>query len=164
MTTLGPGDRAPDVAAVDLDSRERRLGLLLQRGAVVLAFGKSTCGTCDLAFPYLERLYQSYPPERWSLLALLQDSPGPARRFAERLGLTFPVVTEVAPYPISQAYDPEATPTIFLIGADGLIADALGGFAKAGLNRLAAEVAERIGVPPVEVAPAGDGKPAFRPG
>lgn len=164
MTTLGPGDRAPDFSVLDLDSNERRLGELLQRGPVVLTFGKSTCGTCELAYPYLERLFGSYPAERWSLLALLQDAPGPSRQFARRLGLTFPVATDRAPYPVSQAYDPEATPTVFLIGTDGRIVDTLGGFGKAALNRLAAELAAALGVPPVEVAPAGDGKPAFRPG
>jgi peroxiredoxin len=164
VATLGPGDRAPEFSTLDLDLRERRLGALLERGPVVLAFGKATCGTCELAFPYLERLFTSYPSDAWSALALLQDAAGPARRFAQRFGLTFPIATEVAPYPISQAYDPEATPTIFLIDSDGTIADAQGGFSKAGLNRLAAALAARIGAEPVEIAPAGDGKPSFRPG
>ena len=164
MTTLGPGDRAPEFSVIDLGSTERQLGALLRHGPLVLAIGKSTCGTCELAFPYVERLFGAYASGNWSLLALLQDARGPARRFARRLGLTFPIATEVPPYPVSRAFDPEATPTLFLIDPGGLVADTVAAFSKDGLNRLAAALAERIGEEPVVIAPSGDGKPAFRPG
>ena len=164
MMTLGPGARAPEFSMVDLDSEEHRLGTLLRRGPVVLAIGKSSCATCDLAFPCFQRLYEAYSRERWGLIALLQDTPSAARHFARRLGLTFPVAAESAPYPVSRDYDPEGTPSIHLIDAEGRIADASTGFGKAALNRLSAELARLVGEPPVEVAPAGDGKPSFRPG
>lgn len=162
--TLAAGALAPEITGGGVNTHGRRLADLLRRGPVILAIGKSTCATCELAFPYLQRLREAYPDDSWSLVALLQDTPADARQFARRLGLSFSILSETEPYAVSQAYDPEATPTTFLIDADGRIADGCAAFSKAGLNKLAAELAERIDKAPVEIAPSGDGKPAFRPG
>jgi peroxiredoxin len=168
--TLDVGSEAPDFTLPGLDGRSYRLRDALARGPVLLVFAKSECGATGLAYPYLERLHRAYPRDRWQLLGILQDTPEDAREFAGQLGLTLPIVTEEAPWEVSRAYDPEATPTLFLVepggvsGPIGRVARVSAGFRKSDLNELSAEVARRLGVAPVEVAPADDGKPAFRPG
>jgi len=164
MATLEPGAQAPDFALPGIDGRDHSLADALKAGPTVLAFGKADCRTCVLAFPYLERLSQAYPGGRWTLLGILQDPAEDARAFAQAHGLTFPIATEVEPFPVSQAYDPEATPTIFYVEPDGRIARVSPAFRKSDLNELSADLARSLGVATVEVAPADDGKPAFRPG
>jgi hypothetical protein len=51
-----------------------------------------------------------------------------------------------------------------LIDRDRKIAEAVVGFDKAGLNRLAHAAATRLGAAAATIAPDDDGKPAFKPG
>jgi hypothetical protein len=67
-------------------------------------------------------------------------------------------------YTESKAYDPPATPTLFLIDRAGQIAQQSAGFHKAELNSLSAGLAERLGAKPVVIAAADDGNPDFKPG
>jgi peroxiredoxin len=164
MATLTAGAQAPDFTLPGIDGRAYTLGEAARRGPVVLAFGKSDCPTCALAFPYLERLHQAYPHDRWQLLAILQDPTEDARAFAQAHALTFPVLAEPEPWPVSRAYDPEATPTIFAVEPGGRISRVSAGFQKRDLNGLSADLARQLEQEPVVVAPADDGKPAFRPG
>ncbi len=164
MATLEPGAQAPDLQLSGIDGQSYSLRDARRQGPVVLAFGKSDCRTCALAYPYLERMYQAYPHDGWQLLAILQDPPDVAREFAQAHELTFPVLTETEPWPVSSTYDPESTPTIFLVEQSGQIGQVSAGFRKADLNELSAAIARALGREPIVVAPADDGKPAFRPG
>jgi hypothetical protein len=67
-------------------------------------------------------------------------------------------VSEPAPYRVSSAYGLETVPSVFLVGGDGLVLDAVGGWDREGWNR----VATAAGGAPVSAA--GDGLPVFRPG
>ena len=97
--------------------------------------------------------------------------PAPvALRFAEQYGnTTFPLLIDRSEelsqsYVVSRLYDPVATPTLFLISPDGTVAFVSAGFDKAGLNEISARIAAYLGVAAVEVAPADDGFPPFKPG
>ncbi len=126
-------------------------------------FFKTTCGTCDLAFPYINRLAEVYPAG-WQLWAVAQDPPDEARRYAQRRGITYPVLVDAPAYAASKMYDPPATPTLFLVDAEGRVAYTTYGFSKDDLNELSRLVADMLGVEPAVIAPADDGKPAFKPG
>ncbi len=162
--TIEVGTRAPDFSLKGTDGESYTLAAALARGPLLLVFFKTTCGTCDLAFPYINRLSKSYPSDGWSLWAVAQDPPEDAVRYAAAYGITYPVLPDPDGYTVSKAYDPPATPTLFLIDRAGRIAQQSAGFHKAELNSLSAALAERLGVKPVVIAAADDGNPDFKPG
>ena len=161
--TVEVGTRAPDFSLKGIDGQTYALAAALSHGPVLLMFIKTTCGTCDMAFPYINRLKESYPDDGWSLWVVAQDTPGDAGRYAAANGITYPVLSDADGYTVSRAYDPPATPTLFLIDSAGQITQQSAGFHKAELNSLSAWLADRLGVDPVVIA-ADDGNPAFKPG
>ncbi len=162
--TVEVGARAPNFSLKGTDGESYTLAAALAHGPVLLVFFKTTCGTCDLAFPYINRLRESYPDDGWSLWVVAQDTPEDAGRYASAYAMTYPVLPHVDGYTVSKAYDPPATPTLFLIDRAGRIAQQSAGFHKAELNSLSAGLAERLGVKPVVIAAADDGNPDFKPG
>jgi peroxiredoxin len=60
MAALATGTKAPEFELKSLDGKKFSLGDELARGAVVLAFFKVSCPTCQYALPFLERLYKAY--------------------------------------------------------------------------------------------------------
>jgi len=157
---LRSGDPAPPFELPDLEGRLWRL----DGAPALVVFWKAACATCQLVFPYLQRLAQAYPEDGWLLLAVSQNGQAAARRFAQELGLTLPLLIEGEGWPVSKQYDPEATPTLFLIDEDGTVELTSIGFDKAELNEIARRLAERLGVEPQEIAAQDDGNPLFKPG
>jgi peroxiredoxin len=87
------------------------------------------------------------------------QDPRPAlAAYRERYDQEVATVSDTAPYPVSSAYGVQAVPTLFLVGTDGVIADAVGAWDREGWNR----VATAAGGAPVSAD--GDGLPPFRPG
>jgi peroxiredoxin len=162
--TIEAGARAPDFSLRGTDGDAYTLSDALSRGPVLLVFFKTTCGTCDLAFPYISRLLDAYPGDGWSLWAVAQDPPAEANRYVSAFGMACPVLPDVIGYAASKAYDPPATPTLFLIDSGGDVVQQTAGFSKADLNSLAAALAQRLAAQPAVIAPAGDGSPDFKPG
>jgi len=162
--TIEAGATAPDFSLRGIDGDTYALSDALSRGPVLLVFFKTTCGTCDLTFPYIGRLLNAYPGDAWSLWAVAQDPPAEASRYASTFGMTYPVLPDVDGYAVSKAYDPPATPTLFLVDSGGDVVQQTAGFSKADLNSLAAALAERLGMVPAVIAPAGDDNPDFKPG
>ena len=161
---LDVGQAAPDFTLVDAKGDSHRLADALAEGPVVLAFMKTSCGTCTLSFPYLERLHQAYPTARWTIWGICQDPADATESFAGKTGVTFPMLIDGDGFPVSQAYDPPATPTIFFVDREGTIRSGHYGLAKPDLNALAEQVAAVLGEQPVVVAPSNDGTPDFKPG
>jgi peroxiredoxin len=161
---LTAGDHAPSFDLPDLQGRRHRLEEALAAGPALAVFWKAACATCHLAFPYLQRLSEAYPGSGWRLLAVSQDGADTSRDFVEEHALTFPVLIEGEGWPVSRQYDPEATPTLFLIAPDGAIDLMSVGFDKAELNEISRRLAEALGREPVVIAEDGDGNPPFKPG
>ncbi len=161
---LAAGDQAPPFELPDLQGRTRRLVDSLERGSVLVVFWKSGCETCDVAFPYLQRLTDVYSTERWELLAVSQEGARESGDYAREQGLSFPVLIDGDGWPESKQYDPEATPTLFLIAPDGAIQMTSVGFHKQELNEIAGRLAQYVGEPATAIASEGDGNPPFKPG
>jgi len=161
---LENGTRAPQFVLPDMAGTSRQLADVLDAGPVVLAFFKTGCPTCKMAFPYLERLRQAYPSDRWQLWGISQDSAGTSQSFADTTGATFPILIDGDGFPVSQQYDPPATPTIFFVDRDGTIRSGHYGLSKSDLNALAEQVAAVLDEKPVVIAPPDDGNPDFKPG
>src|SRR3972149_4145546 len=100
--TVEVGARAPEFTLMGIDGETYALADALERGPVVLACFKTTCETCDLALPYINRLRESYA-DGWSLWAVAQDPQADARSYASAYGIDYPVLPDVDGYPASKA-------------------------------------------------------------
>lgn len=157
---IATGARAPDFT---LPRRDRGTFRLAEaKGAVLLAFCKTGCPTCRLAFPFVEKLHRAY--DAFPVLGVSQDEAAPTDEFCGAFGITFPMLLEAAPWPVSSSYDLIAVPTLVLVGKDGVVVDVMEGWQRPAMNRLAAKVAEWIGAKPAEVSTPADGAPELKPG
>jgi len=160
---LATGALAPHFTMLGIDGQEYRLPNSRSGQPGLLVFFKTTCETCDLTFPYINRLRESHPAG-WHVWAVAQDPPDRATDYAREHGINFPVLIDAPDYTVSKLYDPAATPTLFLIDDRGRTAYSTYGFAKDDLNEVARRLAAWLSEPPVLIAPADDGHPAFKPG
>lgn len=64
----------------------------------------------------------------------------------------------------SRLYDPDATPTLYLIEPKRAVTLVSSGFDKRDLNEISRRIAGFVAADYVDVAPENDGNPAFRPG
>ena len=155
MSQISIGYRAPDFELTDINGRAHRLSEALSRGPVALIFYKRECPTCQFTFPHAQKIFsQAGKGAGWTLWGISEDDPEETRRFAKQYGITFDLLIDEYPYPVSAAFGLQFVPAIFLIQPDGQISVSEHGFSKAGLNQIAG----------FEFLTADDGLPATRPG
>jgi peroxiredoxin len=154
---LEPGVPAPDIDLPDLDGAAWSLRDALRHGPVVLAFFKISCPTCQMTFPFLQRLADS-PNGGPQLIAISQDNAADSREFQQRFGVSMRTLIDASPrYSASNAYRITSVPSIFTIETDGTIAFAMDGFNKTGLEMLG----QLFRITPFRES---DRVPALRPG
>ena len=158
------GTPAPDFTLPSLDGHDYALHEATGKGPVLLAFLQAGCGACKMAAPYFNRLYDAYENIGWSFWAIAQDGPDGARAFVERHGFRPTVLLDSPTFAASDAYDPDSTPTLFLIEPSGEVSIEASGFDKEALNDISRRIAGYTGAEYVEVAPANDGNPPYTPG
>lgn len=114
------GTAAPDFALSSLDGPNLRLSEY--RGDVVmLNFWATWCGPCRQEMPMLEEIYGRYRPAGFQLLGINVDGePSRARRMAEDLGVSFPLLIDTDKS-VSRLYDIRAMPVTVLIDRDGTV-------------------------------------------
>lgn len=155
MSHLAVGSKAPDFELNDVDGRSHRLSNALARGPVALIIYKAECPTCQFTFPHIQKVFEKTAPKTgYTFWAISEDDPAETRQFIKQNGLTFDVLIDEHPYPVSAAFGMEFVPGLFLIQPDGTISVSEFGFTKAGLNKLAGS----------EFFTPNDGLPAVRPG
>jgi peroxiredoxin len=154
---LAPGADAPELSLPDLHGRQWSLHDALPRGPVVLAFFKVSCPTCQLTFPFLQRLIDA-PGEGPQLVAISQDGAPDTHEFQQRFGISMPTLIDTRPdYPASNAFQITSVPSIFVVEADGAISLAVDGFNKAAIE----QIGRMYGLTPFRET---DHVPALRPG
>lgn len=160
------GAQAPDFTLSGIDGEQYSLSAALERGPLLAVFIQTACPICDLIMPYLNRLAEAYGSRGWQLWVISQNDQEASQRYAQRFGASFPLVVDdpADGWTVSRAYDPPATPTVFLIGSDGRVQFSGEGFSKADLNAVAEGIAGHLGVQSAVVAESNDGNPDFRPG
>lgn len=164
MEALSAGTKAPAFTLPDTDGEQRSLTEALKKGPVLLAFYKVSCPVCQFAFPYLERIQRQIKGRSdVQLWGVAQDDADDAERFAGQYGCTFPMLTDVDPYPVSNDYGLTNVPTLFLIQPDGRIQLSSVGFVKSDIEAAAAALAgNKSAAPPVFKAT--DNVPEFKSG
>ena len=124
------GARAPDFALPTMDGDTATLAQY--RGQVVLLnFWATWCPPCVYEMPSMERLYQDMRERGFVVLGVSVDvdpgewdeqgrSQGIVREYAERLGVTFPVLLD-PDGTVEGVYNVSGLPTTYVIGRDGRI-------------------------------------------
>jgi peroxiredoxin len=150
---LSAGDRAPSFSLPDAVTGDAVADPWVD-GRAVLVFFKVSCPVCHMVAPKVTALAGSGV----RVLAVGQDPPPKLVAYAEEKGQAVPTVSDVAPYPVSSSFGIASVPTLFDIGPDGVVLDAVAAWDRERWNTVAAA----HGVPPLSRE--GDGLPPFRPG
>jgi thiol-disulfide isomerase/thioredoxin len=150
VSPLEVGDTAPEIP-----------GIRFGDGPVGLLFYKVTCPTCQLAAPVMGHFHRAFPGR---VIGIGQDPEPDLARFTATYEMGIDSIEDAPPYEVSDGYAVVSVPTLFLVGDDGRVAEAVGAWDRAGFNRVAATLAHRIGSAPVVVSTPDDGLPEFKPG
>jgi len=165
MPALIAGVQAPDIQLSALDGTKFSLESALKKGPVVAAFYKVSCPVCQLAFPYVERIFKAYKAAgKFTLVGVSQDDASDTKAFNRQFGVTFPVLLDAKGYPVSNAYGLTNVPTIFLISPQREIEASLVSWSKAEMEDLNRMLAKISGIPAAQIFAAADQAPVFKPG
>lgn len=165
MAALATGARAPEFELRTLDGKKFSLGEELGRGAVVLAFFKVSCPTCQYALPFLERLHKAYGQQGVALVGVSQNDAKDTAAFVREFGVTFPVLLDdMRTYPVSNAYGLTNVPTLYWVAQDGEIEVSSVGWVKADFQEINRKIAETGKIAPASVFKPGEDVRDFRAG
>jgi peroxiredoxin len=166
MPALEAGVQAPEIELQDVDSHKFSLKEARKKGPVVAAFFKVSCPVCQLAFPYLERIFNAYERSgKFTFVGVSQDNATDTKTFNRRFGVTFPVLLDPAgKYPASNAYKLTNVPTVFLISTEGGIEFSSVSWSKADMEQLGRRLANIGGMPVEQIFQPGEKVPEFKPG
>jgi peroxiredoxin len=166
MPTLSAGSKAPEIS-LNLMGDHGRFSLEKARaqGPVLAAFFKVSCPVCQLAFPYLERIFAAYGNGKAQMIGVSQNDAAESAAFARQFGVNFPVaLEEIGKYAASRAYGLTNVPTWFWISAEGKVELASIGWDKKDMERLNQQYAAAAGKPKVDLFKAGENIPDYKPG
>ena len=165
MPALSAGVHAPDIQLSFLDGTRFSLDNALKQGPVLAAFFKVNCPVCQLAFPFIERIYKAYQAVgKFTLVGVSQNDASDTQAFNRQFGVTFPMLLDAKGYPVSNAYGLTNVPTIFLISPQREIEASIVSWSKADMEDLNKTLAKISGVPAPQIFTATDGVPDFKPG
>jgi peroxiredoxin len=166
MPALEAGVQAPEIELQDVDSHKFSLQEARKKGPVVAAFFKVSCPVCQLAFPYLERIFKAYERSgKFTFVGVSQDNAADTKAFIRRFGVTFPVLLDPAgKYPASNAYGLTNVPTVFLISTEGEIEFSSVSWSKADMEQLGRRLANIGSMPVEQIFQPGEKVPEFKPG
>lgn len=165
MPALLPGSPAPSIDLPTLDGNHFSLAGARKKGPVLAAFFKAACPTCQLAFPYLERIYKAYPGGKFTIMGISQDGEDTTADFARTFDVTFPLALEdTSSYPFSNAYGLTNVPAIFLISPAGRIEASSVGWLRSEIEALNVALARASGSEVKPLFQPGEDVPDFRAG
>src|SRR5215468_6962426 len=122
MAALTAGKQAPAINLPAVDGSRFSLEEALKRGPVLAAFFKISCPTCQYAFPFIERLHQSFGGGKLTVVGISQNNARDTKEFLKEFGITFAtLLDDPNGYAVSNAYGLTNVPSLFLIGQDGKI-------------------------------------------
>ena len=151
---LSVGDKAPSFTLPAVEGGEEVTDPWTE-GPTVVAFFKTSCPVCKMVAPMLTKLSEGGA----RVVAIGEDPPEAITAYSEATNQRVAALSQGAPYSVSAAYGLEAVPSIFLVGEDGEVQQAIAGWNRDTWNALAADlgVSEPLSTPD-------DGLRPFRPG
>ena len=161
MAALDPGVLLPPLPLID----EHGDPLPASAGAsetLYVAF-KTTCPTCALAWPFLERVRRA-SEGGMRVVGISQDPPDATREFQDRLGTKLEIGYDPSPWPISESLGLTTVPTFFRVGADGTVEERFEGWDRERVRALARRGASLAGREAADVVGPGEEVPAIKPG
>lgn len=163
---MTPGAKAPSFALPVAGGNGERIALPdpAAPGLTLLAFHKSTCATCRMSFPFLQRLHDQVGGAGGRVLGLSQDGEEGALAFAKDLSLTMPILVDGPDYPISRQYDLVSVPTLYLVDRSGTILRGGVGFDRNLWSLMGSDLAESVGAARPALYRADEPVPDFKPG
>ena len=166
MRTLEAGVAAPEIELQYLDGSRFSLKEARKKGPVVAVFFKVSCPVCQMALPYLDRMYRAYQKGgQFTFVGVSQDNSADTKAFNRQYGVTFPVVLDPAgKYPVSNAYGLTNVPTFFLISTQGEIEFSSVSWSRADVEQLNRRLAAATDTASVPVFQPGEKVPEFKPG
>lgn len=164
MTALTPGAQAPDFVLLNTSGGPVRLSDYQKGLPVLLAFFKHECPTCQLALPFVERLYRRHRGDAVRFLGVAEDTKQDATAFAKEYAIMMPFVLEDAPYATSEDFQLSNVPTVLLLDADRKVQFVQVGFSKKAYQELADLLARRLGKPPESLFNTLSSVPEAKPG
>jgi peroxiredoxin len=125
---------------------------------LLLAFFKTSCPTCRLAWPYVQRLHEAYGGKAVHIVGVSQNAKDESRRFFEEFGkATFDLVLDPEPrFAASDAFQVEAVPHFVLVSPAGSLEEIFSGWSKAKMEALGARLAGARSLARIPVVPPGD--------
>jgi peroxiredoxin len=160
VPSLDPGTPLPSIALRD----EKGEVAEIPPGETLYGFFKTTCPTCELAWPYFERIRRIGDGGPLSVLAVSQDDPETTRRFNEDLGIQIRTLYDAEPWAASEALGLTIVPTFLVVGASGLVRDSAVGFQRDKMEEFAGLAARLAGRPADPLISPGESVPAWKPG
>ena len=133
-------------------------------GTALYGFFKTTCPTCELAWPYLERVRLLGAGGTLSVWGVSQDDPDVTESFSRRLGLSMPTLYDPDPWPASTNLGVRSVPTMLVVGPDGRIQDETTGFQRHKMEEWAELAARLAGRPAPKLFGPDERVPAIKPG
>jgi peroxiredoxin len=96
MTALAVGGKAPCFTLPDQTGRSRTLASLQGRNGLLLVFVRSAdwCIFCKAELVELEQQVKAYAARGIQIAAITYDSPAVLKHFAERRGITYPLLSD----------------------------------------------------------------------
>jgi peroxiredoxin len=128
---VGKGQKAPDFSLPTLSGEKLSLSSL--KGKVVIVdFWAQWCEPCKKELPQLEKLAKEFASKNVVILAVnLDKSKDNAKRLAQQLGLTLPVLLDPAGS-VAATYDLPKMPTSFVVDKKGIVRFVHEGFEGSG--------------------------------
>lgn len=165
MPALEAGVHAPEINLSFPGGGKFFLRDALKNGPVVAVFFKVSCPVCQMALPYLDRIYKAYGTSgKFSFVGVSQDNAADTEAFNRRFGVTFPVLLEEKGYAVSSAYKLTNVPTVFLISPSGEIEFSSVSWSKTEVQELGRKLAKINNIAPATIFRPGESVPEFKPG
>jgi peroxiredoxin len=165
LTRVDVGIVAPKFSLKATDGKEYSLAALLERGPVVIGFFKISCPVCQFTFPFLQRIADRFAGKNATVIGVSQDDARSTKEFNQEYGVKFPTLLDDEDgYPVSNEYGITNVPTVLLVGTNGKAEVSLVGFDKAGLEKIAAVLAQRDKAASAPLFKPSEVIPDFKPG
>jgi len=133
---------------------------------LLLAVFKTSCPTCRLTWPYLERLHAAYGGTAVKVVGVSQNGIEESRRFFEEYGgARFDLVLDPEPgFAASNAFHVEAVPHLALISPTGALEESFAGWSRERMEELGSRLARARNLLRIPVVPPGDPVKDFQAG